>query len=151
MILVATILAVGMVLILLEMLLPGLVAGIIGVICIIVGVSTGFARFGPEKGLWILLTAITLLLIIGALWLKIFPKSRYAQTLISRRSIGTVGGEQKALLHEKGQAFTNLRPSGTALIQGKRVDVITEGPHILKGAAIEVVAIEGMRVVVRAV
>jgi membrane-bound serine protease (ClpP class) len=50
-----------------------------------------------------------------------------------------------------GIAQTNLRPSGTAMINGQRVDVVTEGPMIEQGAAIKVVAVEGMRVVVRAV
>jgi membrane-bound ClpP family serine protease len=37
-----------------------------------------------------------------------------------------------------------------ALIDGHRVDVVTEGGMIEKGAAIKVVATEGMRTVVRA-
>ena len=40
---------------------------------------------------------------------------------------------------------------GTALINGKRVDVITEGSHIERGTPVKVVALEGMRVVVRAI
>ena len=49
-----------------------------------------------------------------------------------------------------GVAYTQLRPSGTALINGKRVDVVTEGSLIEKGTAIRVVDTEGLRVVVRA-
>ena len=41
--------------------------------------------------------------------------------------------------------------SRTALINGKRVDVITEGSHIERGTPVIVVALEGMRVVVRAI
>jgi membrane-bound serine protease (ClpP class) len=47
--------------------------------------------------------------------------------------------------------LTKLRPSGTAVINGKRVDVVTEGAFIEPGQSIKVVAIEGLRVVVRAV
>jgi membrane-bound serine protease (ClpP class) len=46
-------------------------------------------------------------------------------------------------------AQSNLRPSGLALIDGKRIDVVTEGPMIERGTPVKVVAVEGMRVVVR--
>ena len=62
------------------------------------------------------------------------------------RSIGT---NRPELLNQTGTAFTPLRPSGTAIINGKRVDVVTEGPMIERGKAIKVVANEGMRVIVR--
>jgi membrane-bound serine protease (ClpP class) len=54
-------------------------------------------------------------------------------------------------LHCSGTALTNLRPSGTALIDGKRVDVVTNGSMIERGAEVKVIAVEGARVVVRAV
>jgi len=44
-----------------------------------------------------------------------------------------------------------LRPSGTAVINGKRIDVVTEGPFVERGSPIKVVEVEGARVVVRAV
>jgi membrane-bound serine protease (ClpP class) len=44
-----------------------------------------------------------------------------------------------------------LRPSGTANINGQRVDVVTEGGLIERGTAVKVVAVEGSRIVVRAV
>lgn len=47
--------------------------------------------------------------------------------------------------------MTTLRPSGTAVINGKRVDVVSEGAFIEAGQVIKVVAVEGLRVVVRAV
>ena len=53
------------------------------------------------------------------------------------------------MLHQTGTAFTQLRPCGTALINGRRVDVVTEGSLIEKGTPVKVVALEGMRVVVR--
>jgi membrane-bound serine protease (ClpP class) len=46
-------------------------------------------------------------------------------------------------------ALTQLRPSGTANINGQRVDVVTEGGLIERGAEIKVVAVEGTRIVVR--
>lgn len=48
-----------------------------------------------------------------------------------------------------GQALTDLRPAGTALIEGHRVDVLTEGEHLLRGDAVEVTRVEGSRIFVQ--
>jgi membrane-bound serine protease (ClpP class) len=53
------------------------------------------------------------------------------------------------LLNGTGVALSQLRPSGTATINGQRVDVVTEGGLIERGTAIKVVAVEGARIVVR--
>ena len=45
--------------------------------------------------------------------------------------------------------ITPLRPAGKALIEGKRVDVISEGGFIERGAQVQVIQVEGLRVVVR--
>jgi membrane-bound serine protease (ClpP class) len=65
--------------------------------------------------------------------------------------VGDIGTDRPELLNKTGQALTLLRPSGMAMIDGKRVDVVTEGPPVEQGTPIKVVAIEGLRVVVRAV
>jgi membrane-bound serine protease (ClpP class) len=55
------------------------------------------------------------------------------------------------LVGKKGVSLTVLRPSGRAQIGDDFVDVVSEGPFIDKGRTIEVLAVEGMRVVVREV
>jgi membrane-bound serine protease (ClpP class) len=49
----------------------------------------------------------------------------------------------------KGLALSILRPSGKALIEDRRADVIAEGTWIEQGAAIEIVKVEGNRIYVR--
>ena len=56
---------------------------------------------------------------------------------------------QEGLIGEEGIATTALRPSGTARIAGKRVDVTAVGEFLEEGAAITVVAADGLRVAVR--
>jgi membrane-bound serine protease (ClpP class) len=41
-----------------------------------------------------------------------------------------------------------LRPSGTVLIEGNRFDVITDGEFVSKDSEIEVVKVEGNRIIV---
>ncbi|MEZ4632253.1 MAG: NfeD family protein [Deinococcales bacterium] len=54
------------------------------------------------------------------------------------------------LLGERGVALTDLRPTGMARFHDKRVDVVSEGDFISSGTTLEIVAVEGYRVVVRA-
>jgi len=55
------------------------------------------------------------------------------------------------VIGEIGIATSDLRPAGVARFGNKRIDVVTEGDFITTGSAIEVVEIEGSRVVVREV
>jgi membrane-bound serine protease (ClpP class) len=60
-------------------------------------------------------------------------------------------GENTSLLSQTGMAFSTLRPSGKAHINGTLVDVVSAGEFIDPGTPIEVVEVAGNRVVVRAV
>lgn len=58
-------------------------------------------------------------------------------------------GEHEALLGKEGVAYTPLRPSGTGLIDGRRVNVAADGEFIERDSLIRVVEVEGNRIVVR--
>lgn len=53
------------------------------------------------------------------------------------------------LLGSEGKAITDLRPSGTASINGKRYDVVSNGEYISKDTVIIVTAVNGNRIVVK--
>ena len=148
---VVTLILVGAALLLLETVLPGMIAGIAGFGCLVAGVVVAYLNFDVRTANLVFL-AVVVGLTAGALcWFKFFPQSRLAKLFISQRTVGDIGTEKPELLHQTGTAFTSLRPSGTAVINGKRVDVLTEGPFIERGSPIKVVEVEGARVVVRAV
>lgn len=54
-----------------------------------------------------------------------------------------------SLLRARGQALSELRPGGFALIGGERIDVITRGEVVPSGAPVVVIRDEGYRRVVR--
>ena len=64
-------------------------------------------------------------------------------------SFANVAGFQ-GLLGAHGHANTVLRPAGKAEVDGRFVDVISDGPYINAGTPIEVVAVTGNRIIVRA-
>ena len=148
---VVTLILAGAALLLLETVLPGMIAGIAGFGCLVAGVVVAYLNFDVRTANLVFL-AVVVGLTAGALcWFKFFPQSRLAKLFISQRTVGDIGTEKPELLHQTGTAFTSLRPSGTAVINGKRIDVVTEGPFVERGSPIKVVEVEGARVVVRAV
>ena len=147
--LVITLLVVGAILLVLETILPGMIAGILGLFCLLAGVIQSFITFGPRTGSYVLAGVVLGLMVGTAVWVKFFPQTRMARIFTSQRTVGEIGTERPELLHQTGHALTPLRPSGTAVISGRRVDVVTEGGMIARNTPIIVVAVEGMRVVVR--
>ena len=96
--------------------------------------------------------AILTLIIVAAL-LAIVVK--LVRSLILKTSQSSADGfqappqELAALAGQSGQSLSPLRPAGVALIDGHRVDVVTDGEFIESDTEVEVVAVEGSRVVVR--
>jgi membrane-bound serine protease (ClpP class) len=146
--LIAALLVFGVLLLVLEIFLPGMIAGIIGGCCLIAAIFFSYTDYGMRTGNAVL-AGVTVGLIIGTLlWLKYFPESKAARPFVSKRIIGGTL-DLTAFLNKTGTAYTTLRPAGTAVIEGHRVDVVTEGSMVPKGASIKVVQVEGTRIVVR--
>ena len=66
---------------------------------------------------------------------------------MSASEAGRLGLEE--LLGEVGVTQTALRPSGMTDFDGRRVDTVTEGGMIDKGARVKGIQVRGNRVVVR--
>lgn len=139
----------GLFLLALEVLLPGLVAGIVGLLCLGAAVVLAYRDFGVPGGNAVLAITGTLLVVGTFVWFRFFPRSALGQRFVSQGTVGDIGTERPELLEQTGTALTHLRPSGAALIGGRRVDVVTEGPMVERGSPVRVVAVEGIRVVVR--
>ena len=53
------------------------------------------------------------------------------------------------LIGVEGNTLSDLRPAGKALINGRRIDVVTQGEYIDRDTGIVVIEVRGSRVVVR--
>src|SRR5206468_5284065 len=107
--LVLTLLVVGAILLLLETVLPGLIAGIVGGCCLLAGVILGYWEFGAQTGTWILLGVVAGVVGGFCAWARIFPNTRLGRVFISTRVVGEMRVEKPSLLHQTGTAFTQLR------------------------------------------
>ncbi len=56
--------------------------------------------------------------------------------------------DYSAYIGKEGESITLLRPSGIAMFDGKRLDVISEAEYIPAHTRIKVAAVEGVRIVV---
>src|ERR1043166_6451862 len=111
--LVITLFVVGAILLVLETILPGMIAGSIGLLCVVVGVIESFIVFGPQTGSYILVGVVVALILGTMAWFRYFPETRLARMFTSERTVGDIHTERPELLHQTGSALTPLRPSGT--------------------------------------
>ncbi|WP_236636176.1 NfeD family protein [Pradoshia eiseniae] len=144
---------VGIGLILLEFFIPGGIIGIVGFIAIIASLflASGDVEL-MAKSIFIALLAAFL---VAVILIKFFGKRFTAfDRLVLFDSTSTEKGyisnvNRVELIGKEGVLLTALRPAGTALVDGERVDVVSEGSFINKGTAVKIVKVEGSRVVVR--
>ena len=149
MVVIVTLLVVGILLLISEIFLPGMIAGLAGFICLGLGVAFSFRDLGASQGGIVLLGVVFVLVVGFAIWVKYFPNSSLAKPFISVGRIGDLGTDRPELLGKEGVTLTPLYPSGTAIFDDRHVDVLTEGEPIEKDERIKVVLSEGMRIVVR--
>lgn len=142
---------VGFLLIAAEIFLPGLILGAIGFGCLVASVALVFVHYGTSSGLAAALVVAALSLAGFVLWLNLFPRTFLGRRLMlrARQPADRTAAEHRTLVGQTGEALTPLRPSGTARIGGKRVDVTAVGEFLDQGATVVVVAADGLRVAVR--
>jgi len=141
---------VGFLLIAAEVFVPGMVLGALGGLCLAAMVVLCYMAYGPLLGT-VAFSALAALLIIGFfLWINLFPGTPIGKKIMLKRVLPRENSlPVQSLLGATGESVTPLRPAGTAVIGGRRVDVVAESGLIEPGQKIEVVLQEGLRVVVR--
>jgi membrane-bound serine protease (ClpP class) len=155
---------IGVALLIVEIfVIPGFgVFGIAGIILIVAGLFMGLVSDFPLVGTDIMAIAIIQLassFVLSAIVIyflaKTLPKSSMWNNLILSKGIKATSGytsneEFKKLIGLTGEALTDLRPSGTVIIEGKRYDVVSQGDFIVKNTKVVVVSEEGSKIVVKA-
>ena len=142
---------VGFLLVAAEVFLPGLIVGTLGLLCLIGSVALVFAHYGPSAGLPAAFVIGGLTLAGFLWWLNFFPRTFVGRRLMLRtqQPPDRTADENRSLVGSTGAALTPLRPSGTARIGGKRVDVTAVGEFLEQGAGLVVVGADGLRIAVR--
>lgn len=144
--------AAGIVLILAEFIVPGMICGILGATLVIASGVIACLRF-PEYTVLIVVGELIGVIVAVIIGMFLLSKTRAGKKLILESSqqaeAGWVANESdKSLIGTTGEVFTALRPAGTILINHKRIDAVSDGSFIDKGIRVRVIEVHGSRVVV---
>jgi membrane-bound serine protease (ClpP class) len=150
-------------------LLPGFgVAGVSGILLVLVSLGLVTLEKKPETSQewWGFANTLTTLgFCIIAATIGAFLLGRYLHNIpyfnrltppppteeLATAGEASYSGETAALLGAIGEAATSLRPAGMARFGDDYVDVVSDGSYIAAGARIQVIEIEGNRIVVKEV
>ncbi len=144
----------GVILIALEIVVPGGILGAVGFVSLIAGFF--FFLGGGWDAFCIVGGTVAVLAVICALLFWFLPSSSSWNPFVlhdkQKNSEGYTGaGDYSAYLGKRGKVIAPLRPAGTAVIDGERVDVVSFGDYIDKDSEIEVIKIEGSKLLVKKV
>lgn len=152
----------GLVLLVLEIfVIPGLgIAGALGIAALVAGIALSMLGPGNSAQLLMLVAGRVVFSLLAALLaslvlLRFMAKSPLGRKLVLETELAAGRGyasppqDEPYWLGKSGTAWSMLRPAGIADIEGRRVDVVSEGELIEAGEAIEVIRVDGNRVVVK--
>jgi len=143
---------VGVLVIIAEIIIPsgGLLAilatGLFGYSLYIV-----FSQVSASAGMVFVMADIIVIPILIYFGIKILAKSPVTlrARLSKKDGVTSQDMEQNRYLGMEGRAVTDLRPSGVAIINQNRIDVVTRGEYIGKQTEIVVTAVRGNQIIVK--
>jgi membrane-bound serine protease (ClpP class) len=152
----------GLILVGLEIfVIPGFgIAGILGIIALMAGLGLSLIGTGATwdfmlSALGQVALSILVAIVATLILLRYFPRLPFGKRLILETNLQAQEGYESSpaadhrWLGKQGTALSDLHPSGIARFDGERVDVVSDGTFIDAGQPLEVVRIDGNRVVVR--
>ena len=152
----------GLALLVLEVfVIPGFgIAGALGIVAVIGGLVLSMLGSGATAQFMLLTAArvvfaLLFALVVSLVLLRYLPKLPLGRQLVLQSALDTGEGyvsTPAADLHwlgRSGRAGSTLRPAGIAEFDGQRVDVVSEGEFIDAGEPIEVIRVDGNRIVVK--
>jgi membrane-bound serine protease (ClpP class) len=152
----------GFVLLVVEVFItPGFgLLGALGLIALIGGLGLSLVGVGATWEVMVLATGrvvLSLLLALAAAlaMLRVLPRLPFGRRLILETEMAADAGYaspppgDRRWLGQHGTAASPLRPAGLAHLADERVDVVSDGEFIEAGAPIEVIRVDGNRIVVR--
>jgi len=143
---------VGVVVIIAEIILPS--GGILSIAALGVFGYSLFIVFNEISmiiGFCFVAADIILIPVLVIVGLKLLARSPITlrKTLSRKEGVSSQSSELESYVGTQGNAVTDLRPAGIAVINGKRVDVVTRGDYLEKDSAIVVAAVTGNQIIVR--
>jgi len=147
-------LASSVVLVAAEFFIPGGILGIIGVLAMNCAMFLGVSAFGTQGGMISALGIVLGGMVLLFFWIKYCPHSfigKWFTLQESGKDFKSFDETRNELMGKTGVARTDLRPAGVAVIDDKKIDVVSEAGFIEKGSTVKVIQVAGSRIAVRQV
>ena len=148
---IALCLLLGAGLMILEIFLPGFgVPGISGLVLIASGVVLAAVHHGMLMAVVILLVVVALLALVISWVMRCAEKGGCrSEIFLSEKDELHSRQDMQVLVGRRGRTTSVLRPSGIGDFDGVRLNVATEGGFIERDMPIEIVSVDGTRIVVK--
>ncbi|MEO1370102.1 MAG: NfeD family protein [Acidobacteriota bacterium] len=144
-------LGLGYLLFVVEMVVPGGILGILGLLSVAYGCYIAF-DLGFAWGVTSIIGSVAIF--AGIVFFGLRSKTGRQMTLADENDAPTWKSADQTLASldgAEGTTITPLRPAGTALFGDRRVDVVSDSEFLSADIAVRVIEVEGVRVVVEAV
>ena len=135
-----------------EMFVPGFgLPGVMGLVLIGAGTVLTGVYHGAMAGVAVLLVTIALLALLVSWLMRRASRGELPHSELFLREKEELHDQQdmQVLVGRRGNTISVLRPAGIGDFDGVRLNVVTEGGFIERGAPIEIVSVQGTRIVVR--
>ena len=129
---------------------PGIVLGVIGLLFMAAGIYRVYTQHGNSVGNYTLagVTILSVGLIFFAMRSGVWDRLAQKDVISGRAN---EIDEEFFKIGDQGKALSALRPSGNALINGKKVEVATEGQSVNSQEDIEIIKIRNKKIIVKKV
>ena len=152
----------GLVLLLIEaFVLPGFgIAGILGILALAAALILSTVGEGSTVQTLVIAAgrlgiSLAVAMVLSLLMLRFLPRTRFGRQLVLETDLDADSGftseplSDHTLVGKIGVSMSTLRPAGIADIDGRRIDVVSDGEYIESGQPIRVDHVDGNRIVVR--
>jgi membrane-bound ClpP family serine protease len=143
---------IGILLIAVEVIVPGGILGSMGALTMFGGCVMAFLEYGTAGGILAFIAA----LVIGGLAIflefRILPKTKLGKRAFLTHEITAVsaafGKEALELVGKSAEALTMLSPSGYIRVDGRRYEAFCQSGQVPAGSALEIIGADNFRLIV---
>ena len=144
--------AIGIILIAVEVIVPGGILGTLGGLMMFGGCVMAFLDFGNLGGLIAILTAFTIGGLALFLEFRYLPQTRFGRRAFLHSQVtgvsAALGSEARDLIGQPAEALTMLSPSGYVSVDGQRYEAFCQSGQVPVGSLLEITGADNFRLIV---
>lgn len=142
----------GILLISFELIVPGGILGVLGLVAIFGSWALAFVHLGLHGGLIAVVFGLVILGITLVIELKFLPRTKVGKRLFLNRAIEATSQKPLAtadIVGKEGETLTTLVPTGVVLIDDRKYEAFSMSGMLEKGVRVKVVDYDSFRVRVK--